>query len=180
MIQQNAYPVIANQPIVSIIKGVDQDVERCEDILMLGYGFVLMSPLFAPILPPHILLPLMAFAFIVSVCVTRFNFHTIQKKLNVSISLLSIHDAPLFKPLVELFAEYPKHSLTDSFNPLKNILRTVKSTLGSLLINPLWMPIFYMLGLQFAEEKQIQMLNKTVIMLEQKTADWQAVNQAAD
>jgi hypothetical protein len=40
------------------------------------------------------------------------------------------------------------------------------------MINPFWMPIFYMLGLQFAEEKQLGLLNKAVIKIEEKTANW--------
>lgn len=51
-------------------------------------------------------------------------------------------------------------------------MRTAKSVLGSVAINPFWMPIFYMLGLQIAEEKQLRLLNKAVISAEQKSGRW--------
>jgi len=160
-------------PVVSIIKSVDKDVERCEDTLMLGYALVLMAPIFAPIAPPHILLPLMALAFVVSVCRARFNFHAIKTRLSAAMQTHEGYDFSMMRPLLKVFAEHPQHSLSDGFNPLKNIRRTLKSLLGALLINPFWMPIFYTLGLQIAEEKQLQLLNKAVLELEQKTAGWE-------
>jgi hypothetical protein len=167
------YPDTAKNPLVSIVKGVDKDVERGEDIIMLGYCSVLGAPMFAPIAPPHILLPLMALAFLISVCVARKHFHNIQAKLEATTSLYANLDKSQLKPLESIFAEYPKTSLTDGFNPLKNWLRTVKSILGALMINPYWMPIFYVLGLQFIEDKQFQVLNQAVIQMEQKTARWE-------
>jgi len=53
---------------------------------------------------------------------------------------------------------------------LKNIKRTVKSVLGGLLINPLWMPIFYVMGIQIVEEKNLGVLNRAIIGVEQKLA----------
>jgi hypothetical protein len=41
-----------------------------------------------------------------------------------------------------------------------------------MMINPLWMPIFYALGLQFAEDKQLNLLNRAVIAAEEKTERW--------
>jgi len=76
-----SYLDLAKHPVVSMVKSVDQDVERGEDMLMLGYALVLMAPIFAPIAPPHVLLPLMAIAFVASVCMARRNFHSIQKKI---------------------------------------------------------------------------------------------------
>lgn len=173
MSQSHAYLDSTAHPVVAIVAGVDKDVERGEDILMLGYSLVLMAPIFAPIAPPKVLLPLMALAFVVSVCRARLNFLGIRDKLAAAIKALDGRkDLHLLKPIDEIFAEHPKSSLTEGFNPLKNWMRTVKSILGSLLINPLWMPIFYMLGLQFAEEKQLSLLNRAVIAVEEKIAHW--------
>ena len=44
----------------AIIKGIDRDVERGEDMLMLGFGLVMLSSTFAPVAPPDVLLPLVA------------------------------------------------------------------------------------------------------------------------
>ena len=74
MSQSNAYLDSVAHPLVAIVNGVDKDVERGEDMLMLGYSLVLMAPIFAPIAPPRILLPLMALAFAISVCRARLNF----------------------------------------------------------------------------------------------------------
>ena len=77
-------------------------------------------------------------------------------------------DAFKLSPITEVLDQHPSYSLTDGFNPLKNLLRTCKSLLGSLLINPFWMPIFYTLGLQFSEEKHLRLLNLAVIKVEQR------------
>ena len=79
-------------------------------------------------------------------------------------------DVSALRPITAVFAEHPKHTLSTGFNPLKNWLRTLKSFLGGLLINPFWMPIFYVLGLQILEEKQYQSLNQAVISAEDRTA----------
>jgi hypothetical protein len=159
-------------PVLAVVAGIDKDVERGEDILMLGYSLVLMAPIFAPIAPPKVLLPLMAITFVVSVCWARINFLEIRDKLLETIKTLEDCDLSALKPIRDIFAEHPKTTLTESFNPLKNLLRTTKSILGALMINPFWMPIFYMLGVQFAEEKQLGLLNKAVIKVEEKTANW--------
>lgn len=172
MSHSSVYLDLAAHPVVSIVAGVDRDVERGEDILMLGYSLVLMAPIFAPIAPPKVLLPLMALAFVVSVCMARRNFDGIRRKLYQAIDQAGSHDLSALRSIDEVFAEHPKHSLADGFNPLKNLMRTAKSTLGAMMINPFWMPIFYMLGLQFAEEKQLGILNKAVIVAEQKTERW--------
>ncbi len=170
MSQSKTYLDSVAHPVVAIVAGVDKDVERGEDILMLGYSFVLMAPLFAPIAPPKVLLPLMALVFVVSVCIARQNFLGIRDKLVVAVADLPGDDLSLLRPINEIFAEYPKATLTEGFNPLKNLKRTAKSILGAAMINPLWMPIFYALGLQFAEDKQLTLLNRAVIAVEQKTA----------
>lgn len=172
MSQSKTYLDSTAHPVVAIVAGVDKDVERGEDILMLGYSLVLMAPIFAPIAPPKVLLPLMALAFVVSVCVARLNFLGIRDKLAMAVAGLAEHDLALLRPISEIFAEHPKATLTEGFNPLKNWMRTVKSILGAMMINPFWMPIFYMLGLQFAEDKQLSLLNRAVIAVEEKTARW--------
>jgi len=158
---------------VAIVAAVDRDVERGEDILMLGYAVVLMAPIFAPIAPPNILLPLMALAFVVSVCAARQNFLGIRDKLAVAVQRLDKpSDLALLRPITDIFVEHPKATLSEGFNPLKNWSRTAKSILGAMMINSLWMPIFYVLGLQFAEEKQLSLLNRAVLEAEEKTARW--------
>ncbi|MGD0961101.1 MAG: hypothetical protein ABSB19_14945 [Methylomonas sp.] len=169
---EQTYTDTANHPVVSIVKGVDQDVARGEDIIMLGYSLVLAAPIFAPIAPPHILLPLMALAFLITVCVARRHFHGIQAKFKASQSACRSHEFEQLKPIADVFARHPEFTLAEGFNPLKNLLRTLKSLLGALMINPFWMPIFYLLGLQFAEEKQLQILNRAVMQLEQQTSRW--------
>ncbi|QWF72117.1 hypothetical protein KEF85_06625 [Methylomonas paludis] len=169
MAEPQIYPEADANPVISIIKGVDRDVERGEDMLMLGYALVLSAPIFAPIAPPKVLLPLMALAFIVSVCRARLNFNAIKAKLAATMAKRQGFDFAILNPLLEVFAEHPKFSLSDGFNPVKNLKRTFKSLLGALMINPFWMPIFYALGLQFAEEKHFYVLNQAVIKLEQKT-----------
>ena len=164
--QQHSYLGLTHHPVVSIVQAVDHDVERGEDMLMLGYSAVLMAPFFAPITPPRILLPLMALAFILSVCFTRRNFHHIQKELATAISLLESQHLSLLQPIIDIFKEHPQQTLTEGFNPLKNPMRTLKSFAGGILINPLWMPIFYTLGMQFVEDKQLYLLNKAVIDVE--------------
>jgi hypothetical protein len=172
MSQRTAYLDSAAHPLVAIVAGVDRDVERGEDILMLGYSLVLLAPIFAPIAPPKVLLPLMALAFVLSVCVARLNFIGIRNKFSAAIKRLERHDASSLQSISDVFAEHPKVTLSDGFNPVKNLMRTAKSILGAMMINPLWMPIFYMLGLQFAEDKQLNLLNRAVIAAEEKTTRW--------
>ncbi|QPK63198.1 hypothetical protein IVG45_20720 [Methylomonas sp. LL1] len=169
---QPTYLDSVDHPVIAIVSGVDREVERGEDILMLGYSLVLMAPIFAPIAPPKVLLPLMALAFVISVCLARMNFLGIGRKLSAAMAVQEGHDLSLLRPITDIFAEHPKTTLTDGFNPLKNPMRTAKSILGAMMINPFWMPIFYMLGLQFAEDKQLSLLNQAVIDVEQKTAHW--------
>ncbi|MGR9117068.1 MAG: hypothetical protein ACU85E_15000 [Gammaproteobacteria bacterium] len=173
MSRSNTYFDAVEHPVVAIVAGVDKDVERGEDILMLGYGLVLMAPIFAPVAPPNVLLPLMALAFVASVCVARLNFLTIRDRLALAIKGLSEYEQSTLKPISDIFAEHPKATLTEGFNPLKNLMRTAKSILGAMMINSLWMPIFYALGLQFAEEKQLGLLNRAVNTVEEKVAHWQ-------
>lgn len=173
MSEKNDYLQHTTHPLVSIVTAVDKDIERGEDILMLGYGLVLMAPIFAPIAPPRVLLPLMAAVFVISVWRARLNFLDIRKKLTVAIAQLDGRDdLILLRPITDIFAEHPKFTLAHGFNPLKNWQRTAKSILGAMMINSLWMPIFYTLGLQFAEDKHLSLLNRAVIEVEGNTARW--------
>jgi hypothetical protein len=174
--QQHSYLGLANYPVLSIVKGVDHDVEHGEDILMLGYGAVLMAPFFAPIAPPNILLPLMALSFVLSVYFSHRNFQRIQRKLATATTMLESQDLSILRPITDIVKEHSQQSLTESFNPLKNPMRTAKSFLGGILINPFWVPIFYTLGMQFVEDNQVCLLNKAVITVEDKIKYCQSKN----
>lgn len=162
-----------DRPVAAIVKGIDRDVERGEDILMLGFSLVLLAPVFAPLLPPKVLLPLMAFAFALSATLARRNFSNMHRRLSLSMQQLGEYEQAVLRPIADIFIEHPRHTLAEAFNPLKNLNRTVKSVLGGFLINPLWMPIFYVLGIQFNEEKQLSLLNRAIIGVEQKIAPLQ-------
>ena len=169
MMQKKDYFLVADDNSVAVIlKGIDRDVERGEDVLMLGLATVMLSSTFAPIAPPFILLPLVAFTFAISVSYARINYHNMQRKLLKSMEQLDSYDKIILHPIAAVFIERPMGSLTESFNPLKNRRRTWKSALGGLLINPFWMPIFYVMGMQIQEEKNLGILNLAIISVEQK------------
>jgi hypothetical protein len=155
--------------VATIVKGIDRDVEHGEDVLMLGLGIVMLSSTAAPIAPPHILLPLVALVFAMTASYARINYHNMKRKLLKSMDSLESHDKIILTPIAAVFVEYPMCSLTDSFNPLKNRRRAWKSALGGLLINPFWMPIFYVMGMQIQEEKNLGILNRAIIRVEQKS-----------
>ncbi len=154
--------------VLAIINGIDRDVERGEDALMLGLGVVILSSTFAPVAPPNILLPLVALTLAVSASFARINYHNMERKLLESMAQLDGQDKIILRPIAAVFAEYPMRSLVESFNPLKNLKRTWKSALGGILINPLWMPIFYVMGMQIHEEKNLGILNRAIIGVERK------------
>lgn len=154
--------------VLAIIKGIDRDVERGEDVLMLGFGIVMLSSTFAPVAPPGILLPLVALTFAFSAGYARINYRNMERKLLLSMAQLEGHERIILHPIAAVFAEYPMHSLAESFNPLKNLKRTWKSALGGILINPLWMPIFYVMGMQIIEEKNLGILNRAIIGVERQ------------
>ncbi len=151
-----------------ILEGIDHDVERGEDALMLGLCVVMLSSTFAPVAPPTVLLSLVALTFAVSAGFARKNYHNMQRKLLESMAQLDGHERSMLHPVAAVFADYPMGSLAESFNPLKNLKRTWKSALGGILINPLWMPIFYVMGMQIAEEKNLGILSRAIIGVEQK------------
>ncbi|MEI6269973.1 MAG: hypothetical protein WCP01_13925 [Methylococcaceae bacterium] len=154
--------------IVDILKGIDRDVERGEDALILGLGVVMLSSTFAPIAPPTVILPLVALTFTVSASFARMNYHKMEKKLLASMAQLDRHEKAVLQPITAVFVNNPMDSLADSFNPLKNWKRTWKSVMGGILINPFWMPIFYVMGMQISEEKNLGLLNTAIIGVELK------------
>jgi hypothetical protein len=159
-----------DDPVAAIVVGIDRDVERGEDILMLGLGIVMLSSTFAPVAPPNVLLPLVALTFAITSSLARRNYHNMERKLRESLAQIEYGDTVSLYPITTVFIEHPMPPLTESYNILKNIKRTAKSVLGGLLINPLWMPIFYVMGIQIIEEKNLGVLNRAVITVEQKLA----------
>jgi len=157
-------------PISSIIKAIDKDVERGEDILMFGFCLVMLSSTFAPVAPPTVLLPLVALTFAVSSGFARKNYLDMERKFHAAMAELERRDKLLLRPIATVFAEHPMPPLVDSYNLLKNVRRTWKSVLGGIIINPLWMPIFYVMGIQIIEEKNLIILNKAICGVEQKIA----------
>ncbi|MGR9036975.1 MAG: hypothetical protein ACU83O_10375, partial [Gammaproteobacteria bacterium] len=147
---------------------IDRDVERGEDMLMLGLGSVMLSSTFAPVAPPYVLLPMVALIFAVTVTRARSNYHDMRRKLMASMAYLESHEQALLHPIAAVFDELSVEPLSESFNPIKNLKRTIKSTLGGILINPLWMPIFYFMGIQINEEKNLIQLNRAIIGVERK------------
>lgn len=154
--------------VVAVVQGIDRDVERGEDMLTLGLCIVMLSSTFAPIAPPVVLLPLVALTFAVSVFFARRNYHRMERKLLASMAQLNAQEKALVHPIAAVFTELSVESLSESFNPVKNLKRTVKSALGGVLINPLWMPIFYVMGIQIKEEKNLSYLNRAIMGVERK------------
>lgn len=166
--QKNYLDHTLENPVIAIVKGIDRDVERGEDVLMFGLSVVMLSPTLAPILPPKVLLPLVALTFAISSTLAHRNYQAMAQKLKCAMLQLEAYEAALLHPIVQVFKDYPTIPPALAFNPLKNWQRTFKSLLGGLLINPLWMPIFYVLGIQIYEEKNLAVLNKAVIHVERK------------
>lgn len=168
MAEESGYMDPSGNRVEAIVRNLDRDVERGEDTIMLGYGLVLLAPAFAPLLPPSILLPLMAITFAVSASAARWHFYKMARKLAHSLARLETAEQATLKPIAQVFEDHPQQTLAVAFNPLKNLKRTWKSILGGLMINPFWGPIFYMLGVQFVEDKHFFVLNKAVISVEQR------------
>jgi hypothetical protein len=167
-VKKDYLPNSDDNVVAAIVQGIDRDVERGEDVLMLGLGIVMLSSIFAPIAPPRILLPLVALVFALSASYARINYHNMQRRLLQSMQSIDCHDQIILASIAHVFIEYPVCSLTESFNPLKNWQRTWKSALGGLLMNPFWMPIFYVMGIQIQEEKNLAVLNQAIIGVEHK------------
>lgn len=154
--------------VVAVVQGIDRDVERGEDMLTLGMCIVMLSSTLAPVAPPVVLLPLVALTFAVTVYFARRNYHGMEQKLLASMAFLNAQEKALVHPIAAVFSELSVESLAESFNPIKNRKRTLKSALGGVLINPLWMPIFYVLGIQIIEEKNLFQLNRAIMGVEKK------------
>ncbi len=163
-------PEPSDDPVATIVEAIDKDVERGEDILMLGLGVVMLSSTLAPVAPPTVLLPLVALTFAISSGCARNNYHNMERKLKEAMLQLERGDKAILRPIAAVFAEQPMPPLVDSYNLLKNLKRTWKSVLGGIIINPLWMPIFYVMGIQIVEEKNLGILNRAVCGVEQKIA----------
>ncbi|WP_374087774.1 hypothetical protein [Methylomicrobium lacus] len=158
----------SDNPVIAIVQGIDRDVEHGEDLLMLGLGIVMLSSTFAPVAPPTVLLPLVALTFAITVCFAHRNYQRMERKLFASMTQLNSQELALLRPIAAVFSEAPAGSLAESFNPAKNLKRTLKSALGGVLINPLWMPIFYMMGIQIKAEKNLITLNQAIIGVERR------------
>ena len=167
MTEKNSYINDSCEDYVSdIIKGIDRDVEKGEDALMLGLGIVVLSSTFAPVATPSVLLPMVAVTFAFSAGYSRINYQKMERKLVGSLEQLDRQQKNFLSPIAAVFTNHPTESLADSLNPLLNLKRTWKSVMGGILINPFWMPIFYMMGLQIGEEKTLGVLNKAIISVE--------------
>lgn len=161
----------------AVVKGIDRDVEWGEDILMLGLGIVMLSSSFAPVAPPTVILPLVALTFAITSSLARMNYHKMERKLLASLEQLDSFEQAMLKPICRVFVEQPMCSLGESYNPLKNLKRLGKSAIGGVLINPLWMPIFYTMGIQIIEENNLVVLNRAVIRVEQRVSPVSLANQ---
>lgn len=153
---------------VAIVKGIDRDVEWGEDILMLGLGIVMLSSSFAPVAPPQVLLPLVALTFAITSSLARINYHRMERRLSDSLKYLDSYEQAKLRPICQVFVDKPMCSLSESYNPLKNLKRLGKSAIGGILINPLWVPIFYTMGIQIVEEDNLDVLNQAVMRVEQR------------
>ncbi len=157
-------------PVAAIVKAIDKDVERGEDILMFGLGLVMLSSTFAPVAPPTVLLPLVALTFAISSGLARKNYHDMETKLQAAMRLIDRQERAVLRPIATVFKEQPMPPLVESYNLLKNVKRFWKSVLGGIIMNPLWMPIFYVMGIQIGEEKNLIILNRAVCLVEQAIA----------
>jgi hypothetical protein len=153
-----------------IVAAFDRDVEWGEDILMLGLGIVMLSSTFAPVAPPQVLLPLVALTFAITSSLARMNYHRMERKLSESMKFLDSYEQAKLRPICQVFVDKPMGSLTESYNPFKNLKRLGKSALGGVLINPLWVPIFYTMGIQIVEEDNLDALNRAVMQVENRIA----------
>lgn len=156
--------------VFKIVESIDRDVERGEDIVMGGLCVAMMSTFFAPVAPPEVLLPLVGLTFAISSGLARLNYGKIQRKLKNALIVIEGQEKSKLKPLVAVFEAVPYEPFSRSLNPITNLKRTMKSAIGGLLINPFWMVIFYMMGIQIDEEKKLIALNKAVMQIEQASS----------
>lgn len=164
-----------NRSVAAIVAAFDRDVEWGEDILMLGLGIVMLSSTFAPVAPPQVLLPLVALTFAITSSLARINYHRMERKLSESMKFLDSYEQAKLRPICQVFVDFPMCPLRESYNPLKNLKRLGKSAIGGVLINPLWVPIFYTMGIQIVEEINLGALNRAVIQVENRIASRELV-----
>jgi len=162
-VEEDDYLHHAHRPLKAVLIGLDKDVERSQKLIMQGYMMVMGAPLLAPVMPPHWLLPLMALIFILAVTFTRQNFLLMQVRLRNSLRFCNEQETQILQPVIRQFLNYDFNSLTTEFNPIKNFSRLLKSLLGSLLINPLWLPIFYGMGVHIREDKFVFLQHKSIV-----------------
>ena len=177
MKQEHYFTDKSGRTVAAIVKGIDRDVEWGEDILMLGLGLVMLSSTFAPVAPPQVILPLIALTFAITSSLARVNYHQMERKLSDSMKYLDSREQAKLRPICQVFVDLPMGSLAESYNPLKNLKRLGKSAIGGVLINPLWMPIFYTMGIQIVETDNLVVLNNAVIKVENSIAPQAVVNQ---
>lgn len=161
-------PEDATEPAAEIVAALDKDVERGEDVLFFGFASVVLSPLFAPIAPPTVLLPTVALIFALTSGWARHHYLTMADKFNTAVQQTQGRDRALLRPIANVFSEHPMPPLVDSYNLLKNLRRTWWSVFGGILINPLWMPIFYVMAIQIREEENLVRLNQAVCKVAEK------------
>lgn len=157
----------------NLIKEIDQRIVKSEDILGFGLGVAMFSSLLAPMASPEVLLPGLALNFAVTTILANRNYNKIKVILKSSMILLDYEDRQRLLPLIKVFEDCPVNDLADGFNPLKNLKRTWKSVFGGIIMNPLWIPIFYAMGMQINEEKNIIQLNQALIKLESENLNYQ-------
>jgi len=102
-----------DDPVATIVAAIDRDVERGEDILILGLGIVMLSSSFAPVAPPHVLLPLVAVTFAITSSLARWNYHGMERKLQESLTQLDHVDKAKLYPIVAVFIEQPMPPLQE-------------------------------------------------------------------
>ncbi len=150
----------------NILKSLDKDIHKSENILMYGLGAGMFSSLLAPIAPPNVLLPCVALIFVLTTTLANKNYKNMQRQFITAMRQLDYQQVRDIDPLINIFKKHPVQDLGDGFNPLKNLKRTWKSVLGGLFMNPLWMPIFYVMGMHICEEKNVILLHQAIRELE--------------
>ena len=149
-----------------LIRELDRKIERGEDILMFGLAMGMFSSLLAPALSPGVLLPALSISFAITTTLANKNYREIHVKLNALIQFLEWDQRQKLQPLLSVFRECPGNNIADEFNPLKNLKRTWKCLLGGVIMNPLWIPIFYTMGMHIREEKNLVVLNEALMKIE--------------
>ena len=144
---------------------LENRVHRGEGILTFGLAVGMFSSLLAPMLPPVILLPALSIAFALTTILANTNYNQMQLRVNSMIMSLDWDQRQKIQPVMGVFRECPVNNLVDSFNPFKNLKRTWKCLLGGILMNPLWIPIFYTLAMHISEEKNLIILGQAVMKL---------------